>query len=276
MKIAVIRWNTTILEDDLKRNFDAFYSNFHVWRVCRWNITNIEDWINGYCERSWLHYEIQEMTKKEIKSIATAHQNVDRRWVTTRVALTPFDGRVTVSDERVEMCKQTIERLKMEMIASIHWKLVFVWMWMDHNVNDIGNYRIRTYVKNKAGRKFFIELWNGRAAIKDVHWKEVCSQIHIDFLVDQDEADYYDKQLQEVCRTPFRQMTSTQKAIKDHFLKQPYYQYKKHEARAFVEWKEANKQNVIDLVNYLFDTNFTEMIVDSIILRQEDYISTDI
>lgn len=57
-----------------------------------------------------------------------------------------------------ELALAEINRAKAEKMANIGNKLVFVGMGNTYEGDDIGNYRIRTYFKNKAEDKFSIEL----------------------------------------------------------------------------------------------------------------------
>lgn len=134
---------------------------------------------------------------------------------------------------------------------------------MDHDHNDIGNYRIRTEIKRKDWRLFFIEVCNRE------------NEIYIDFLVDRTQENIYDKHLTRLSKKRFTERNDIEKAEREKYVKQPYYHYRSKEANEFLYWKEACIETVLDLTNFVFGTNFKEIEVESYLLETKDYLSTD-
>lgn len=181
---------------------------------------------------------------------------------------TMYDGkRYKTSLEQKEQAKILYDLNVKKAIKNTKNKLVFVGMGMEYKErydNDVCNHRIRTEITNPEGRKFFIEVgtWGNE-------------RMRIDFVIDRDLENYYSEQQQKVMdeinkRGGFHKVSFSDPLYIDlkKYQEQPYYQYKKE------EYKDLNikytKQNVIDLVNNLFDCHFTEMEIDY------NHLTTDI
>jgi len=170
--------------------------------------------------------------------------------------------------------KQQAEKLyninKQKAINNVGNKLVFVGMGCEYKAryeDDVCNHRIRTEILNPEGRRFFIEVgtWGNEL-------------MRIDHVVDRDQEDEYNDKA-----TEYREKIETAGGFwrigKGHelyekyqeYMSQPYYWYRHS------QWKDLKtkytKQNVINLVNTLFDCNFTEMVVDYDHLTTDDYKS---
>jgi hypothetical protein len=44
----------------------------------------------------------------------------------------------------------------------------------------------------------------------------------------------------------------------------------------WVEWKKMNKKNVLDFVNFVFGTRFTDIEIENTLLTTDDYTSKDL
>lgn len=173
---------------------------------------------------------------------------------------TMYDGKryKTTQEQKDKASKLYAFNVK-KAIQNVGNKLVFVGMGMDYAArydNDVCNHRIRTEITNPEGRKFFIEVgtWGNE-------------RMRIDFVVDRDQEIHYADQCQNVRNEILKRGGYHKVSFSDplyidlkKYQEQPYYQYKKE------EYKDLNikytKQNVIDLVNNLFDCHFTEMEID--------------
>lgn len=149
-------------------------------------------------------------------------------------------------------------------------KLVFVGMGMNYTKryeDDICNHRIRTEVINPEGRKFFIEVGT---------WGD--ERMRIDFVIDRDLENNYSSKVEKI-RDEIQKKGGYQKiSFSDplyidlkKYQEQPYYQYKRDYYKD-LNIKYTNK-NVIELVNKLFDCNFTEMQIDYNHLTTDKYSS---
>lgn len=155
-------------------------------------------------------------------------------------------------------------------LQSIGNRLVFVGMGCDYTAryeDDVCNHRIRTEIINPEGRRFFIEVGTGRG-----------ENMRIDFVVDRDQEKEYEIKAAEY-RQKIEDAGGFWKIGKGHpiydkyqeYMSQPYYWYKKD------LWFSLNvkytRENVLKLVNKLFDCHFTEMEVDYCHLTTEMYSS---
>lgn len=170
--------------------------------------------------------------------------------------------------------KQRAEKLykinKQKAIDNIGNKLVFVGMGCEYTAryeDDVCNHRIRTEITNPQGKKFFIEVgtWGNEL-------------MRIDFVVNRDQEHEYEEKVQyyrnEIeAKGGFNKVWNNDESMINYrkYQEQPYYWYKKE------EWQNLKtkytKQNVINLVNTLFDCNFTIMEVDYCHLTTDDYTS---
>jgi len=150
-------------------------------------------------------------------------------------------------------------------------KLVFVGMGCDYEPRydgDPGNHRIRTFVTNPEGRKFFIEV--GRSSRGE--------GMRIDFIIDIDEENKFEA-LREQNYEKIQSAGGWNKLGYEHPLilenkrlqSQPYYWFKKDVW--FGREYKYDKQTIIKLVNSLFECKFTDMEVDSVLLDQDIYTS---
>jgi len=182
---------------------------------------------------------------------------------------TMYGGKRYITNKELkDKANELYEQKKKEKINSLSHKLVFVGMGMDCHTSDINNHRIRTEILNPNGKRFFIEVGSGAGNI-----------MRIDHVVNRDiEKEYEQKRIEY--REKIEQAGGFWRIGKGHELhekyqqysKQPYYWYK-HEF-----WKDLklqyDKENVLKLVNELFECNFKEIEIDSDYLTTDDYIST--
>lgn len=152
-------------------------------------------------------------------------------------------------------------------IENVGNKLVFVGMGMDYTArydNDVCNHRIRTEIINPKGRKFFIEVGTGGV-----------DYMRIDHVIDRDLQIHYEKKQNEFrdqinANGGFSKVAHSSPLYVDYkkFQEQPYHWYKKEVWQGLRT--KYTKQNVIDLVNNLFDCHFTEIEIDY------NHLTTDI
>jgi len=160
---------------------------------------------------------------------------------------------------------------KANYLANIGNKLVFVGMGADYEPrydDDVCNHRIRTEIVAPNGRNFFIELCpQGLTNTVATH------------VIDRDEEAHYDERRQKN-RDKINEIGGYLPA--DHYLQvesrelqsQPYYWYKKKEVDELL--KDGYKytlKNVLNLVNLIFECNFTEVEIDNIYTSCDDFKS---
>jgi hypothetical protein len=172
--------------------------------------------------------------------------------------------------EQKEQAQKLYEINKQKAIKNVGNKLVFVGMGCEYKAryeDDVCNHRIRTEIVNPQGRRFFIEVgtWGNEL-------------MRIDHVVDRDQEDEYNAKAQE-CRDKIEAAGGFWRVGKGHelyteydkYMSQPYYWYKREQWQD-LKTKYTNK-NVLDLVNSLFNCNFTEIEVDYCHLTTDDYSS---
>jgi hypothetical protein len=184
---------------------------------------------------------------------------------------TMYDGkRYKTSLEQKEQARLLFLENKKKVISKIGNKLIFVGMGMDYPEryeDDVCNHRIRTEIINPFGRRFFIEVGT---------WGT--ERMRIDHVIDRDQQDEYDEKcveirarIQETGGYNKHRIGSPLMIELERYQSQPYHWYKKS------EWIDLEikytKKNVIELVNKLFDCNFSELEIDTIHLTTDDYSS---
>lgn len=172
--------------------------------------------------------------------------------------------------EQKEQAQKLYEANKQRVIKNVGNKLVFVGMGCEYAArypDDVCNHRIRTEIVNPEGKRFFIEVgtWG----------KEL---MRIDHVVNRDQEDEYSERLQfyrkEIeAKGGFYRVGESDQAMINYrkYQNQPYHWYR-HEQWKDLKLKYTNA-NVLQLVNTLFDCNFTEMEVDYYNLTTDDYTS---
>ena len=174
-----------------------------------------------------------------------------------------------VTEDQIKEAKAEKAKAKQTAKENLKNKLVFVAMGMNYEPrfeDDICCHRVRTEIINPEGRKFFIEVGTWGAEL-----------MHIDFIIDRDQQNYYSEQLQN-CRNEILKRGGYYKVnFSDPLMidlkkyqEQPYYWYK-HKEWKDLKVKYTNK-NLIDLVNNLFDCNFSEIEIDEHNLWCDDFI----
>lgn len=172
--------------------------------------------------------------------------------------------------EQKEQAQKLYEINRQKAIANVGNKLVFVGMGMEYKArynDDVCNHRIRTEILNPQGKRFFIEVGTGRG-----------ENMRIDFVVNRDQENEYNEKLQfyrkEIeAKGGFNKVYNSDPSMIAYrdYQNQPYYWYK------YDQWKNLDtkytKENVLKLVNSLFDCNFTEMEIDYNHLTIDDYTS---
>lgn len=130
--------------------------------------------------------------------------------------------------------------------------------------DDVCNHRIRTEIINAKGKKFFIELgtWGNEL-------------MRIDHVIDRDLQIHYEKKQLEFrdlinINGGFNKISHQSPLYVDYkkYQEQPYHWYKK-DVWQNMKVKYTN-ENVLKLVNVLFDCNFTEIVIDY------NHLTTDI
>lgn len=181
---------------------------------------------------------------------------------------TMYNGkRYKTTKEQKEQAEKLYKINVKKAVDAVGTNLIFVAMGMDYAQrydDDVCNHRIRTEIINPEGRKFFIEVGT---------WGNELTRI--DHVIDRDleneykeKAQHYRDQIQ--IRGGFNKIGHAHPLYIElkKYEKQPYYWYKK-EVWQGLELKYT-KQNVIELVNNLFDCNFNEMAIDY------EHLTTDI
>lgn len=132
-------------------------------------------------------------------------------------------------------------------------KLIFVSMGMDYKERfpgDVCNHRIRTELINPEGRRFFIEVGTGRG-----------DKMRIDHVIDKDQEHEYE----EKASYYWAKIRESKVIPQNHPLYNSYKKYMEqpHQWYKHKDWEglsvEYTKENVLKLVNRLFDCNYTEM-----------------
>ena len=165
--------------------------------------------------------------------------------------------------EQKENALKLYNELKQQKIESLEkWTIYFVGMWME-NKTDIGNFRIRTNITRADWRRFFVELGCNE------------KELHVDFVVDVDQQKEYEKAFEKYNKTEHNYRIQSEREYRKKLLEQPYYHYRIEQARNLIEHKGPTKQNVLDFVNTIFETNFKAVEVENHLLTTEDYSSKD-
>lgn len=200
---------------------------------------------------------------KNISAIANSHACYDENKVFKHYVAFINWKKTTVSVEEKEQAIEQLKILKQKRIEQVGNTLTFVGMGMEHTLNDVGNYRIRTNIQRRDWRKFFVELSGGE-------------NMTIDFIVDKDLQEQKDAEMKKLLTIP--RDRRDKKRFNDFKIaqEQPHYQYKKEKAMNWVEWKKMNKKNVLDFVNFVFGTRFTDIEIENTLLTTDDYTSKDL
>ncbi len=151
-----------------------------------------------------------------------------------------------VSPELQLKAKADYKTRKQEIVNSMGNKLIFVGMGMDFTpstINHIGNHRIRTYIKNNAGKLCFIEV----SASRDKDFLR-CDHALINTKKNNSEWCSLNEREEEEKRVYCLE------SIKGDYI-------------------EFTKENVLKLVNDNLNCNFIELEVYSYCLSTEDYTS---
>jgi len=181
---------------------------------------------------------------------------------------TMYDGkRYKTTLEQKEQAQKLYEANVKKAVENVGNKLVFVGMGMGYESrynDDVCNHRIRTEIINPKGRKFFIEVGTWGTEL-----------MRIDFVIDRDLENHYSEKQTEIRnkindKGGFNKVGFSDPLYLDYkkYQEQPYYRYKK-DVWHTMKPKYTN-QNVIDLVNNLFECKFTELEIDY------NHLTTDI
>lgn len=178
--------------------------------------------------------------------------------------------RYKTTTEQKEQAQKLYQANKQRAIKNVGNKLVFVGMGCEYSArypDDVCNHRIRTEIVNPEGKRFFIEVgtWGNEL-------------MRIDHVVNRDMEDEYKERVQfyrgEIeAKGGFLKVGENDAVMVNYrkYQNQPYYWYK-HEQWKGLKTKYTNA-NVLQLVNTLFDCNFSEMVVDYDHLTTDDYCS---
>ena len=184
---------------------------------------------------------------------------------------TMYEGKRYITTlEQKEQAQKLYEINKQKAIKNVGNKLVFVGMGCEYAAryaDDVCNHRIRTEIVNPQGKRFFIEVGTWGSEL-----------MRIDFVINRDQEIEYDEKVQfyrnEIeAKGGFNRVSNTDTTMINYrkYQEQPYYWFKRE------QWQDLKtkytNQNVLNLVNTLFDCNFTEMEVDYCHLTTEDYSS---
>ena len=173
--------------------------------------------------------------------------------------------------EQKEQAAKLYEANKQRAISNVGNKLVFVGMGCEYSAryeDDVCNHRIRTEIVNSEGKRFFIEVgtWGNEL-------------MRIDHVVNRDQEDEYSEKVsfyrREIeAKGGFWKVPESDESVINYrkYQNQPYHWYK-HDYWKGLKLKYTI-QNVLRLVNTLFDCHFTQMVVDYDHLTTDDYVST--
>lgn len=117
---------------------------------------------------------------------------------------------------------------------------------------ELNNHRFRAYIKRNDWRRFFVEFFHG------------VNGLCIDCPTDINQMEYYEK-LYRNAKEKYEWKENTMEARNEllRLSKQPYYHYNEYLAVVFLKGKEPTKQTIVDCVNLIFSTNFTDMVIDN-------------
>lgn len=206
------------------------------------------------------------------KAIAMAHKVCDYRGHFQHYCALLYPDRYKVD----KVLKNYAMGMYQHMKAAIEIEdntLYFVAMGCDYEArytDDVCNHRIRTEIVNPSGRNFFIEVGT---------WGE--GSMSIDHVIDRDMEEEYNKEAAK-----YRSLINERGGFWKHgegsllyeqyqkYQEQPYHWYKK-EIWHDLKIKYTN-ENILKLVNTLFECNFNEIVIDRYFLTQDDYKSKSV
>lgn len=207
---------------------------------------------------------------KFCNQVANAHKCCDQYSNFKHFQTCSYPVTYMVTEDQINEAKKQKQIFKNEVISNLGNKLVFVGMGSDYSErynDDVCNHRIRTEIQNPEGRNFFIEVGT---------WGD--ELMRIDFVIDRDLESHYNKQAEKIRGEILKRGGYNKVSFSDplhielkKYQGQPYYWYKK---TFWIDLKQKyTKQNVINLVNDLFDCNFKTMEVDLHSLTTTDFKS---
>lgn len=138
-------------------------------------------------------------------------------------------------------------------------------MWMDKE-GDFNNHRARAELIAKNGDRYLIELttWTPRG--------EKLEQLHCDFSVNLTEEEHHKKKLMELREKngdkPRNARSQADLNERNHRMQQPYYWHESEKAREFLKWKPATRETALNLINYLYWTNFQSLEINELIMPE--------
>lgn len=209
--------------------------------------------------------------KKLRNQIAYAHGCYDSNTNFKYLKTCSYPIEYTVTQAQKDLALQEIERDKVEILSNLGNKLVFVGMGCDYKERyegDVCNHRIRTEIQNTNGRNFFIEVGTWGSELTSIQ-HVIDRDLEIEYEIKR--SEYYDLIKSNGGFSLNMNKDSELWQQYQHYQKQPYYWHKKE------VWEglkiKYTFENVINLVNMLFDCNFDTMEVDNYTLRTEFYKS---
>ena len=203
-------------------------------------------------------------------AVANAHKCLDSNSKFKHFQALEGLKRYIVTEQQIKAAQTEKARAKAERIANLDNKLVFVAMGCDYSeryTDDVCCHRIRTYITNPEGKKYFIEVGT---------WGEELTRF--DFVIDEDMRSEYERKA-EFWREKIKNAGGFYKLPQSHpyflelkkYQEQPYYWNKKH------LWNDLKlkytKTNILEVVNMLFECNFKEIEIDFFNLSTDDYTS---
>ena len=175
------------------------------------------------------------------KKVANAYKYYDSKMVFIHLKTCSYPIEYIVTIEQIEIAKQEVEKQKQLLLNSIENKLVFVGMGMTYKSlveNDVCNYRIRTNIVNKNNQKFFVEFGTTNQYIEK---EPNVKYIRVDYAID----------LTDPLNQKYNHNNLERKNLK----------------------VEYTLDNILKIVNYNFDCNFTEILIDNHLLSTDEYKS---
>ena len=180
--------------------------------------------------------------------------------------------RYTLTEEDIKLGTQVHEKNKKEFISKIKNELVLIKMGADYTdeyaqvPGDIRNHRVRAYVMNPEGERFFIEFSSGvdRSEMLVTGMCDIDLKKHFD--------DGLESTLNQIKSRYGKAWPHSDHGLmrqRDHSLQQPYYWYKK-EYWHNRKWPFTSNK-ILMVVNNLFDCKFKEVIVDGLYVDYGTY-----
>lgn len=208
---------------------------------------------------------------KEIRARAYAHWSRNKDWnFLWYIAYYDKKNHIITEEEKQAALKEW-EQLKEEKRNSVKkGEFMLCPMWMDKE-GDFNNHRARAEVLAKNWNKYLFELTTFQRKGEE-------ERLHLECSLNLTEEKFYNNKLIELKEKnkdePHRWNWSIEdQEERNKYFKQPYYWHETEKAREFLKDKPATKQTAIELVNYLYGTNFKTLEISDLI--EPEFVNID-